>query len=96
MRLAPLTDDELEILLVKAARLGASQALEAHKQHSTIKDVMTKQEVARYLSVSVATVTRWMSDFGNPIPYHKIEENGHPRFCKSEIDQWLKKRDAGL
>jgi excisionase family DNA binding protein len=81
-RISAFTEDELAELLTRAARLGASQAI----QQSQPKEVMTKKELAEYLRVSVPTIDRKMKE-GLPHSYQIGESS--PRFYRSKIDAWL-------
>lgn len=68
-------------LLIRSARLGASQAIRSAQP----KEVMTKRELADYLRVSVATIDRKMKE---GLPFVKVSEES-PRFYRSQIDGWL-------
>lgn len=81
MRVYTLSEHELDELCIKAARLGASQAILSAQP----KEVMTKKELAEYLRVSVATIDRKMRD---GLPFVKVSEES-PRFYRSQIDRWL-------
>jgi excisionase family DNA binding protein len=80
-RISAFTEDELAELLTRAARLGASQAI----QQAQPKEVMTKKEVADYLRVSVPTIDRKMKQ-GLP---HFFVGDASPRFYRSRIDEWM-------
>lgn len=84
IRTLTFTENELEDLLVRAARLGAEQF---YKQaQDPFRDTpLTKQQAAEYLDVSVATIDRWMKQ---GLPFEKRTPNAHPKFFKSQIDRW--------
>lgn len=83
-RLLTFTQSELEALLVKAANLGAEQFY--RRARDPLRDrPLTKQQAADYLSVSVPTIDRWMR-LG--LPYEKRTPKAHPRFYKTQLDQW--------
>lgn len=61
-------------------RAGRSRALEPR---------LTKAQVAGHFSVSVRTITRWMSA---GMPYDKPYEGGVPRFSLRECEAWFSHR----
>lgn len=78
-RLLFITTDELERIVSRAVRV----ALDDLRSKPT-KEIMTKAELAEYLSCSVSKVNAYM---GKGLPFVTFGE--HPRFRKSEIDRWL-------
>jgi hypothetical protein len=79
-----MQDSDLEVLLIRAAKLGAEQALKEITQHP---ELMDKTQLADYLKCSIATVNRYMQ---SGMPYERAVDNGRPRFYKSEVDGWLR------
>jgi excisionase family DNA binding protein len=55
------------------------------------KKYMTVDDVAKYLSVSPATIYRWVTN--RQIPY--VPMHGCLRFIDCEIDEWMHKRSMG-
>jgi hypothetical protein len=86
-----LTVAELEDLLIRAAMLGASEALKA-RDSDNWPAVMTKKELSKYLRKSIDTINRLMRDD----PTFPFEKKGkeHPRFHKERIDRWLSTKDS--
>ena len=82
-RILPISESDLQSLLIEAARLGASEVAIKY-----FPPIMTKQEVAAYLGKSVPTIDRYMRE---GMPYRK-EGNGHPEFHKGAVDRWLNER----
>lgn len=78
-----ISTQELENMLVRAARLGAEQF---HNQAQRLipEKPYTKAEAAAYLGCSIATIDRYMS---KGLPFEK-RGGGHPKFYKSQIDAW--------
>jgi excisionase family DNA binding protein len=55
------------------------------------KKYMTVDEVSKYLSVSQATIYRWVNNRQIPhVPMH-----GCLRFIDTEIDEWMSNRSMG-
>jgi excisionase family DNA binding protein len=53
--------------------------------------LMTERELAEYCRVSIATVRRWRAEGTGP----PVEWAGtRPRYRRSEVDAWLKRKDA--
>ena len=77
-----ITETQLESLLIRAARLGAAE----FRRELAESEVMDKKQLAKYLQKSPATINRYMAD---GMPY---SGEGHPRFYKSDVDDWLKSR----
>jgi excisionase family DNA binding protein len=51
-------------------------------------DILTKQDLAHYLKVSIQTVTYLL--YSKQLP--KIKVGREYRFLKSDIDQWVQKQ----
>ena len=51
-------------------------------------DILTKQDLAHYLKVSIQTVTYLL--YSKQLP--KIKVGREYRFLKSDIDQWIQKQ----
>ncbi len=79
-----LPRSELEQLLIRAARLGASEFREELSRKPDRP--MSKAEVAKYLCKSPGTINRYMKTLG--LPFERHGENGYPRFYKDEVDKW--------
>lgn len=75
---------ELERLIRRTASLVADDLrsdLESHR----IPELMTKTELADYLRCDASKINRYMQ---TGLPFEQF--GGHPRFRKTDIDQWLK------
>lgn len=77
-----ITETQLESLLIRAAKLGAAE----FRRELAENEVMDKNECAKHIKKSPATVNRYMAA---GMPY---SGQGQPRFYKSEVDEWLKSR----
>lgn len=76
---------ELEEMLQRAAKFGASIALdEIHT--AQIPELMTKQDLSVYLRCNVSKINRLMK---TGLPFVMFGDT--PRFRKGDIDGWLKK-----
>jgi excisionase family DNA binding protein len=56
---------------------------------TTEEPLMTRKEIAAYLKISLVTLNDWTKNRGLP----KHRKRGGVRFLKSEVLDWLKKRD---
>ena len=55
-------------------------------------DILTKQDLAHYLKVSIQTVTYLL--YSKQLP--KIKVGRDYRFLKSDIDQWIQKQSQSI
>ena len=80
----------VEIVTIEKAELmilietSVATAIEKAIRNTKPPAIMTKDEVAKYLKKSHATINRWMRK--NGLPYHGV---GRPTFNREEIDAWL-------
>lgn len=78
---------QVEFITIEKAELvrliDASVTTAIERVLSRPDEVLSKQAVADYLQVSVATITRYMS---KGLPRLK---GGRPKFRRSEVDRWI-------
>jgi excisionase family DNA binding protein len=83
----------VEIIAVEKAELiqlietSVSNAIEKAMRSVQPPEIMSKDEVAKYLKKSPATINRWMRK--NGLPYHGV---GWPTFNREEVDAWLARK----
>jgi excisionase family DNA binding protein len=70
--------------LIQLIEISVSGAIEKAIRSTKPPEIMTKDEVAKYLKKSRATINRWMRH--NGLPYHGV---GRPTFNREEVDAWL-------
>lgn len=70
--------------LIRLIDMTVAGAIERAIQSAKPPEIMTKDEVAKYLKKSRATINRWMRQ--NGLPYHGV---GRPTFNRAEVDAWL-------
>ena len=80
-QIVQIAKSELESLLIKATRIGVSQA-------TRVSPILTKAQVAAYLDKSIPTINRYMKE---GMPYRKVD-GGYPEFSKSQVDRWVDER----
>ena len=56
--------------------------------HKPFEEMLTPEEVATYLNISISTVYRYLNDKENPIPSYKFSSK-NIRIKKKELDQWV-------
>lgn len=81
MEVLQIERSELESLLIRATRIGVSQA-------TRVSPILTKAQVAAYLDKSIPTINRYMKE---GMPFRKVD-GGYPEFYKSQIDRWIDER----
>lgn len=80
----------VEVITIEKAELirlldtSVSDAIERAIRSAAPPEMMTKDEVAKYLKKSHATINRWMRN--NGLPFHGV---GRPTFNRAEVDAWL-------
>ncbi|MBX3289990.1 MAG: helix-turn-helix domain-containing protein [Acidobacteria bacterium] len=70
--------------LMRLIDMTVADAIERAIRSAKPPEIMTKDEVAKYLKKSRATINRWMRQ--NGLPYHGV---GRPTFNRAEVDAWL-------
>jgi len=70
--------------LIRLIDVSVADAIEKAIRSAKPPEIMTKDEVAKYLKKSRATINRWMRF--NGLPHHGI---GRPTFNREEVDAWL-------
>ncbi len=70
--------------LIRLLDTSISGAIERAIRSAAPPEIMTKNEVAKYLKKSHATINRWMRN--NGLPFHGV---GRPTFNRAEVDAWL-------
>ncbi len=86
MPVITLEQHEIEDMLIRAAKLGASQFRDDLEKAQT-PEIMTKAELAGYLRCDVSKIDRYMK---KGLPF--VSFGSHPRFHKIDIDRWLRNR----
>lgn len=67
------------------------QQLLALQQSPTRRPLLTKQETADYLNISISLLSDLMAR--GEIPYIRLNgETGYPRFRADDLDQWIESR----
>ena len=80
----------VEIVTIEKTELSrlidmtGADAIERAIRSAKPPEIMTKDEVAKYLKKSRATINRWMRY--NGLPHHGV---GRPTFNRAEVDAWL-------
>lgn len=57
--------------------------------HLNDEPLLTRKEIASFLKISLVTLHDWTKNRG--LPYHR--KRGGVRFLKSEVLEWLKRKD---
>ncbi len=70
--------------LIRLIDMTVADAIERAIRSAKPPEIMTKDEVAKYLKKSRATINRWMRY--NGLPHHGV---GRPTFNRAEVDAWL-------
>lgn len=70
--------------LIRLIDMTVAEAIEKAIRAAKPPEIMTKDEVGKYLKKSRATINRWMRF--NGLPYHGV---GRPTFNREEVDAWL-------
>lgn len=84
MAIAVLDESEITELIRKAVALATAD-LRDELERSRTPELMTKDQLAKYLECHVSSINRFMKE-GMPV------ERG-PRFRKCCVDAWLKNQD---
>ena len=54
---------------------------------------MNRKDTAEYLGVSPRTINRWVKDKG--LPQILFADDGHPRYDKVAVDEWVQRYKIG-
>lgn len=88
-RLIITSEEDLTRLIRQALRdeLGRLLPQLAENRTHPEETLMTRQEMAAYLRISLVTLTDWTH---RGLPVHRKRKRGRVLFVKSEVLQWLK------
>lgn len=91
MAIAVLEEAEIQKIISETVKLATAE-LRDELERSRTPELMTKEMLADYIHKSVSSITRWMSQLKDPLPFEPCGDG--PLFRKCCVDSWLKKRSC--